>query len=237
VEVTVPAEERDIKESCRVLRKLGDERGDASDGLERTRLDELDGERAMTGGAEWGRRCDVGEPCAVGLDDEAGGKREGFGMTMGGRARSSLRPDGTSGRAEEGAGLGDGRVRRESREGRRAGRERGAKRCHDGTSWFLVVKLGLKHYNTLTTYGGPVGETAASSGDQSLLEFKLLSAARSRERNERSSVDASESGELAANGLVNWGEERRRLSEGEVAYISDEGLESVLVGRDDLRNL
>lgn len=50
-------------------------------------------------------------------------------------------------------------------------------------------------------------------------------------------MDASEPGEQAANGLVNSGEERRTLSEGEVAYISEEGLESVLVGRDDLRNL
>ena len=42
-------------------------------------------------------------------------------MRMGGRARGSLRTDGTSGRAEEGAGLGDGRVRRDSREDRRVG--------------------------------------------------------------------------------------------------------------------
>lgn len=43
---------------------------------------------------------------------------------------------------------------------------------------------------------------------------------------------ASEPGELASNGLVKWG-----VSSGEAAYISEEGLESVLVGRDDLRNL
>lgn len=101
-----------------------------------------------------------------------------------------------------------------------------------------MVKLELDDKIALTTHGGifvgdrPIGETVESSGDQSL----LFSAARSRERNERSSVDASETGELASNGFVNWGEERRKLSEGEVAYIS-EGLESVLVGRDDLRDL
>ena len=92
----------------------------------------------------------------------------------------------------------------------------------------------------LTTYeggfAGTAGKTLVSSGDKSLPVVKFLSAARSRERNERSSVVACESGELAANGLVNWGEERRE-SEGEAAYISEEGLEIVLVGRDDLRNL
>lgn len=72
-----------------------------------------------------------------------------------------------------------------------------------------------------------------SSGDRSLLELRDLSAARSRERNERSSVLASETGEVAAKGLVNWG----RPSEGEAAYNSEEGLEIDLVGRDDLRNL
>lgn len=45
---------------------------------------------------------------------------------MGGRVGGPLRSDGSSGRAEEGAGLGDGRVRRESREERRPGEmERG----------------------------------------------------------------------------------------------------------------
>lgn len=66
----MPAEDIDMKESCRLLRRLGDERGDA-------RLERLDGERTGIGGAERGRR-DVGEPCpAVGLvdeDDEARGK-------------------------------------------------------------------------------------------------------------------------------------------------------------------
>jgi hypothetical protein len=73
-----------------------------------------------------------------------------------------------------------------------------------------------------------------SSGDKSLLErraLQRLSAARSRERKERSSVVAS--GELA-NGFVNWGGERR-VSELEGADMS-EGLDSTLVGRDDLRN-
>lgn len=55
--------------------------------------------------------------------------------------------------------------------------------------------------------------TVVSSGDRNLLEHKFLSAARSRERNERSSVLASETGELASKGLVNWG----RASEGEAA--------------------
>jgi len=68
---------------------------------------------------------------------EAGGKREGVGIKMGGGARGSLRWDGTLGRAEEGAGLGDGRVRRESREGRRAGTECGAERDSDGKRWSL----------------------------------------------------------------------------------------------------
>jgi hypothetical protein len=88
-----------------------------------------------------------------------------------------------------------------------------------------------------THEGGLVGETIGSSGDSSLPEFKLLSAARSSDRNERSSLLASEPGEFAANGLVNWGEESWRPSEDGAAYISDDGLEIVLVGRDDLRNL
>jgi hypothetical protein len=41
------------------------------------------------------------------------------------------------GRAEEGAGLGDGRVRTESREERRAMTECGAERDDDGTGWSL----------------------------------------------------------------------------------------------------
>lgn len=73
-----------------------------------------------------------------------------------------------------------------------------------------------------------------SSGDINLLELKFLSEARSRERNERSSELASETGELASNGLVNWG----RPSDGEAAYGSEEeGLDKDLVGSDDLRNL
>lgn len=85
----------------------------------------------MTGGAERGGRGEAGEPRPAGLEDEAGGKRAGLGMKMGGRARGSLRSEGTSGRAAEGAGLGDGRVRSESREERRVGRDWGAERCHD----------------------------------------------------------------------------------------------------------
>ncbi len=143
-DVTVPAEERDMKDSSRVLRKLGDESGDTGDGIGSTWLDARDGERAVTGGAERGGRCGLGEvrPTAAGLEeDEAEEKREGLGMKMGGGARDSLRSEGTSGRAEEGAGLGDGRVRRESREGRRAGREwEAADRDPDGKRWFLRVQ-------------------------------------------------------------------------------------------------
>lgn len=138
-EVTVAAGERDIKDSCRVRRKLGDESGDTGDGVGSTWLDVRDGGRALPGGAERGGWCEVGEPCpAIGLEeDEAGGKREGLGIEMGGGARCSLRWDGTLGRAEEGAGLGDGRLRRESREGRRAGAECGAERDKDGKGWSL----------------------------------------------------------------------------------------------------
>lgn len=50
-----------------------------------------------------------------------------------------------------------------------------------------------------------------SSGDRILFKLRFLSAARSRERNERSSVLASDTGELASKGLVNWG----RASSGE----------------------
>jgi hypothetical protein len=79
----------------------------------------------LVGGAERGGRCEFGEPRpAICLDEDGtGGKREGLGIKMGGGARGSLRWEGTLGRAEQGAGLGDGRVRRESREGRRAGTE------------------------------------------------------------------------------------------------------------------
>lgn len=92
----------------------------------------------MTGGAERGGWCEVGEPRPVtGLnEDEAGGKRERFGIKIGGGARASLRWDGTLGRAEEGAGLGDGRVRSESREVRR-GTKCGAERDDDGQRWSL----------------------------------------------------------------------------------------------------
>jgi hypothetical protein len=141
--VTVPAGEKDMKDSCRVRRKLGDESGDTGDGVGSTWLDVRDGEQVLTGGAERGGRCEVGEPRpATSLDeDEAGGKREGLGIKMGGGARESLRWDGTLGRAEEGAGLGDGRVRSESREGRRAGTECGADGGNDGKGWSLRLPL------------------------------------------------------------------------------------------------
>src|SRR6266850_3089241 len=155
-------------------------------------------------------------------------------MTIGERECGSLGSQGTSGRAEEGAGLGDGRVRRESREGRRAdGREGdiGTGKCggDDGIRCRLHGHAdGHKHTINglaviLTTYGGRFIVTSVSSEDKGLSERRrlvqeLLSAARSRERKERSSVVAS--GELAK-GFVNWGGERR-LSEGEAD--SSEGL-------------
>jgi hypothetical protein len=189
--------EKDMKDSCRVRRKLGDESGDTGDGVGNPWLDVRDGERPLTGGAERGGWCDVGEPRLE--EDEAGGKREGFGIKMGGGARGSLGCDGRLGRAEEGAGLGDGRVRRESREGRRAMMDCGAERDDDGTGWSGERFVELS--------------AVLSSGNRSLLELRFLSAARSSERNERSSVLASETGELASKGLVNWG----GASEGEAA--------------------
>ena len=129
-EVTVPTGEKDMKDSCRVRRKLGEESGDTGVGVGSPWLDVRDGERALTGGAEKGGLCEVGEPRLD--EDEAEGKREGFGINMGGGARGSLRCEGTLGRAEEGAGLGDGRVRRESREARRTMMECGAERGDDG---------------------------------------------------------------------------------------------------------
>lgn len=118
----VPTGEKDMKDSCRVRRKLGDERGETGDGV---------GSPWLDGGAERGG-------CEPRLDeDEAGGKREEFGIKMGGGARGSLRCEGTLGRAEEGAGLGDGRVRMESREERRATMVCAAERGEDGTGWSL----------------------------------------------------------------------------------------------------
>ena len=138
VEVKVPAGERDMKDSCRVRRKLGDESGDTGDGVGGAWLYVRDGGRAVAGGAERGGWCAVGEPRSPGLDeDEAGRKREELGIKMGGGARCSLRWDGTLGRAEQGAGLGDGRVRRESREERRAGTNCGAEPDDDGKCWSL----------------------------------------------------------------------------------------------------
>jgi hypothetical protein len=110
----------------------------------------------------------------------------------------------------------------------------------DVTTKAKVGVCGCREIRTLkeiawATYKGRFVEWsgARSSGDRSLLELRDLSAARSSERKERSSVLASETGELASKGLVNWG----RPSAGEVAYNSEEGLEIDLVGRDDLRNL
>ena len=48
----VPGGERDMKDSCRVRRKLGDESGDIGEGVGSPWLDVRDGERALTGGAE-----------------------------------------------------------------------------------------------------------------------------------------------------------------------------------------
>jgi hypothetical protein len=95
-----------------------------------------------------------------------------------------------------------------------------------------ILVASTTYGGAFTVHDGNAGAISESSGDKGLLGRyvdQLWSAARSRERNERSSVVAS--GELA-NGFVNWGRERRP-SEG--AGMS-EGLESALVGRDDLRN-
>ncbi len=75
-----------MKDSSRVLRKLGDESGDTGNGIGSTWADVQDGEWAVTGGAERGGRCGVGEACpaAAGLEkDEAEEKREELGMKMG----------------------------------------------------------------------------------------------------------------------------------------------------------
>jgi hypothetical protein len=115
---------------------------------------------------------------------------------------------------------------------------RGAERCHDGIRWCLRVKLAPKDYIQLVTHEGRlVGEMIGSSEDINLLEFKLLSAARSSEKNQQSSVLTSEPGEFATNGLVSWGKESWRPSEDGTAYISDDGLEIALVGRDNLQNM
>ena len=193
-------------------------------------------EREVAGGAERGAWTDVGKIPPADL----GGKREGLGIKMGGRGCGSLRSQGTRGRAEEGAGLGDGRARMESREGRRAGGagrvDMSTGRCdEDGLGCRLQGATKFRAVGTLvtsTTYGVAFTIYGGLAGDKDLLGRyvdQLWSAARSRERNERSSVVAS--GELA-NGFVNWGRERRP-SEG--ADMS-EGLESALVGSDDLRN-
>ena len=142
-DVTVPAEERDMKDSRQVLRRLGDKGGDTgSGGIRNTWLDVQDGEWAVTEAAERGGRCEVGKarPAAAGLEEDEGEeKREGLGIKMVEGAHGSLRSEGTSGRAEEGGGLGDGRVWRVSQEGRCAGREWGADRG-PGKRWFLWVQ-------------------------------------------------------------------------------------------------
>lgn len=106
---------------------------------------------------------------------------------MGGRLRAYSRSDGISGKEDDGAGPGEGSVRRESREGRR-GADRGAM---SGRCW---CEESFAEY---------AGGALVSRGDKNLLERRAVrSAARSRERKERSSFVAS--GE-SPNGLVNWG--------------------------------
>jgi hypothetical protein len=120
----------------------------------------------VAGGAERGAWNDVGEgpPADLVEVNEREGKREGLGMKMGGGGCGSLRSHGTSGRAEEGAGLGDGSVRRESREGRRAdgrgGEDKG--RC-DGCEGIRCRLYGHKYMVKglaviSTTYGGKFTE-------------------------------------------------------------------------------
>jgi hypothetical protein len=58
--------------SSRVLRKLRDERGDTGNAIRSTWLDVQDGEWVVTGGAERGGRCELGEarPVAAGLEED-----------------------------------------------------------------------------------------------------------------------------------------------------------------------
>ena len=70
---------------------------------------------------------------------EAEEKRDRFGIKMGGGARGSSLWDKTLERAEGGAGLGDGRVHRESQEGRHAGTECGAEHDNNVKGWSLQL--------------------------------------------------------------------------------------------------
>jgi hypothetical protein len=124
VQIEVLVEEKDMKDvdTFLELRELESERGET---IGAKKLEAVDGEAGMVGGAERGGRQDVGEAPPMDLageDDEAKGNREGLGMRIGGGTGcGSSRLEGTLGRAEDGAGLGDGMVRIESREGRRTG--------------------------------------------------------------------------------------------------------------------
>jgi hypothetical protein len=147
VQTEVLVEEKDMKDvdGFLELRELESERGDT---IGAKKLEAVDGEAGTAGGAERGGRCDVGEAPPTDLageDDEAKGKCEELGMRMGGGIGcGSSRLEGTLGRAEDGAGLGDGRVRIESREGRRAGESEseglstGRCRVDDGKGCCLV---------------------------------------------------------------------------------------------------
>jgi hypothetical protein len=137
VQTEVLVEENDMKDvdAFLELRELESERGDT---IGAKKLEAVDGEAGIVGGAERGGQCDVGEaPPAdlAGEDDEGRGNKEGLGMRIGGGI----------GRAEDGAGLGDGRVRIESREGRRTGESEseefntGRCRVDDGKGCCLLV--------------------------------------------------------------------------------------------------
>jgi hypothetical protein len=124
VRTEVLVEENDMKDAFLELRELGSEKGDAGEVIGTKKLNGLDEEMGAVGGAEKGGRYDVGEltPADLGDEgDEAKGKREGLGITIGGGGCVASRLEGTLGRADDGADLWDGRVRMESRERRRAG--------------------------------------------------------------------------------------------------------------------
>lgn len=63
-------------------------------------------------------------------------------MIIGGRGRAFSRSDGISGNAVDGAGPGEGRLRRESREGRRGGGKDEGAMGSEGRRYLLKSKSG-----------------------------------------------------------------------------------------------
>ena len=131
-------------------------------------------------------------------------------MVMGGRGRACSRSDGISGKAADGAGPGEGKVRRESREGRRGGgRDRGAMlsewRWRLSRSESDILPSAVV---ALDTYGTEYAVEVMSRGDKNLLECRAIevpSAASSRGRKEGSSLLVVAVVGESPNGLVNWG--------------------------------